>query len=100
MVQIGNEITCGILWDEGRVCDPFDTPRHWNQFAELVNCGVRGVKGVSDPADSIRIMIHIDRGCDNAGNRMYFDNLPEWDVDFFTFVLGYDACNSVLFTLT
>ena len=74
IVQIGNEIICGMIWDDGRVCNEFNTPQQWNQLGELVNEGIRGVMENIDPADTIKIMIHIDRGGDNSGSRWFFDN--------------------------
>ena len=56
MVQIGNEITNGMLWPDGRL------PGHWDNFAELVKAGVRGVEAGSGPAPRPLIMIHIDQG--------------------------------------
>ena len=81
MVQIGNEVICGMLWDEGRVCSPYDSPEQWDAFAALVTAGARGVRDATG-GDSVRIMVHIDRGGDNAGSRWFFDNLLARDVEF------------------
>lgn len=53
MVQVGNEITPGMLWPHGKL------PEQWDQFAELVQAGIRGVKEASTGTDPPRIMIHI-----------------------------------------
>lgn len=82
IVQIGNEITCGILWDDGRICDQFNTQQQWTKFGELVKEAIRGVNESINPGDTIKIMIHIDRGGDNAGARWFFDNLLSQDVSF------------------
>jgi len=37
MVQIGNEITPGLLWPDGKL------PANWDNFAELIKAGIRGV---------------------------------------------------------
>jgi arabinogalactan endo-1,4-beta-galactosidase len=44
MFQIGNEITCGMLWDDGRVCGPFNSSKQWDRFAELLKAGIAGVQ--------------------------------------------------------
>ena len=85
MVQIGNEIICGLLWDDGRVCDGFNTPQQWAQLGELLNEGIRAVRENTDPSDSVKIVIHIDRGGDNSGSRWFFDNLAG-DVDEFDII--------------
>ena len=82
MVQIGNEITPGMLWPDGRN----DTPEGWTRLAKLIAAGMRAVHEV-DPA--IKTMIHLDRGGDNAGCRWFFDNLKSEGVDFDLIGLSY-----------
>ena len=82
MVQIGNEIVCGMLWDDGRVCDSFNTPERWNALARLIGAAVAGVRDATVPGDSVGIMIHIDRGGDNGASRWFFDHLIAEGVDF------------------
>jgi len=82
IVQFGNEIICGMLWDDGRVCDPFNNPQQWAQLAELINEGIRGLNESLDPGDTVKVMIHIDRGGDNAGSRWFFDNLNSQNVNY------------------
>lgn len=89
IVQIGNEITCGILWNYGRICGEYDTPNNWARFVELLKEGIRGVHESLDVTDTIKIMIHIDRGGDNAGSRWFFDNLLNHGVDFDIIGLSY-----------
>jgi arabinogalactan endo-1,4-beta-galactosidase len=89
MVQIGNEITCGMLWNDGRVCERFDTPTQWDRLAELVESAIRGVNDGIGPKDSIKIIIHIDRGADSTGSRWFFDNLRAQGVDFDVIGLSY-----------
>ncbi|MDZ7625169.1 MAG: glycosyl hydrolase 53 family protein [Ignavibacteriaceae bacterium] len=55
IVQIGNEITCGILWNDGRVCDQFNTSQQWAQLGELINEGIRGVNESLDPGDTVKL---------------------------------------------
>ena len=42
MVQLGNEITPGLLWDVGRVGGAFDTPVQWRRLAFLLGAARRG----------------------------------------------------------
>ncbi|MGH1362947.1 MAG: glycosyl hydrolase 53 family protein [Calditrichia bacterium] len=82
VVQIGNEIICGMLWNEGRVCDGFNTPQQWSQLAQLIGSGGQGVRDALGAGDSTKIMIHIDRGGDNGSSRWFFDNLTAQNVEF------------------
>jgi len=89
MVEIGNEITCGMLWNDGCVCDQFNTPQQWSQLAELINEAVRGVNESLSPVDTVKIMIHIDRGGDNNGSQWFFDHLLAENVNFDVIGLSY-----------
>ena len=74
MVQVGNEITNGMLWPDGKI-----SSAGWSNFTALLKAGIQGVKDVSD---TTKIMIHIDRGGDNSTSRWYFDNLTSNNVIF------------------
>jgi arabinogalactan endo-1,4-beta-galactosidase len=56
MVQVGNEITNGLLWDLG---GPYRSGGSWANMAALVNQGISAVKAVSS---TTKIMIHLDSG--------------------------------------
>jgi arabinogalactan endo-1,4-beta-galactosidase len=60
MVQIGNEITPGILLSPGTALGPTSTAG-WPQLARLLIAGIDAVHQV-DP--TIKIMLHLDRGGD------------------------------------
>ncbi|MDZ7373128.1 MAG: glycosyl hydrolase 53 family protein [candidate division KSB1 bacterium] len=89
LVQIGNEITGGMLWNDGRVGGRYDTPQQWQNLAELIRAAEEGLRGAGPGADSIRVMIHIDRGGDNAGARWFFDRLLAQGVEFDVIGLSY-----------
>ncbi len=57
MVQVGNEITPGMLLPDGASYDP----DNWDQLAELLTAGLSAVKDVNP---GIQTMLHIDRGGD------------------------------------
>ena len=60
IVQVGNEITSGLLWDGGPVGGPFGTPAQWSTLAQLWTAPTEGIRtaGGERPA----VLIHIDRG--------------------------------------
>jgi len=82
MVQIGNEITAGILWNDGRVGGSYNTSQQWKNLADLIRSAVQGVRESGEGADSIRIMLHIDRGGDNKGARWFFDSILAQGIEF------------------
>ena len=65
MVQVGNEITPGMLFPDGSSEDS-----NWPQLAELLKAGASAVHEV-DP--NIRIMFHIEKCGDNATTRWWVD---------------------------
>ena len=88
IIEVGNEITHGMLWPDGRVImgdSTYDTAAQWSNFAALVNSGINGVKATGSNA---QIMIHIASG-DNAEMRWFFDNLIANGVSFDVIGLSY-----------
>ena len=63
MVQVGNEIRCGMLWPDGSTED-------YRELAKLINAGITGVRKSAD-GPNIKIMLHLDQG----GRYHYFE---EW----------------------
>jgi len=80
IVQTGNEISPGFLWPDGRVGGAYDTQEQWTKFTSLLKKAVQAVRDAS--SDSIRIMIHLDRGGNNSTSRWFFDNLNKYNVEF------------------
>lgn len=76
MVQVGNEISNGMLWPDGKL------PENWDNFAQLVEAGIEGVKAGSGNQPSPDIMIHIDKGGDVAATKHFFDKLATYNVRF------------------
>ncbi len=89
IIQIGNEIICGMLWNDGLVCDQYNTPEQWSQFAELITQGINGVNDGLDADDTVKIMIHIDHGGNNIINQWFFDHLLAENVNFDIIGLSY-----------
>ena len=81
MIQIGNEITPGILLSPGTPLGA-STSIGWPQLAQLLNAGIRAVHEV-DP--TIAIMLHLDRGADLASSTTFIDNALANGVGFDAF---------------
>ena len=71
-VQIGNEITGGILWPDG-------STSNWPQLAQLLNKGYDATKAVDS---SIKVILQIDKGNDNSRFRWFFDNIESNNVRY------------------
>jgi len=80
-VQVGNEITSGLLWPDGRVGGAYENAAQWSQLGRLVKAAVRGIRDAAGTPPP-KIMIHVDRGGDWATTQWYFDNLLREQVEF------------------
>jgi arabinogalactan endo-1,4-beta-galactosidase len=89
IVQIGNEITPGMLWSDGRVAEGFDSPQQWANLGDLLKAAVAGVEEGLPGDRRPEIMIHIDRGADNAGARRFIDKVISRGVAFDLIGLSY-----------
>lgn len=92
MVQIGNELSNGLLWPEGKV------PQYDN-IARFINAGIRASrrvtreirerKGFVDANYEIPIMLHLDNGGNNVLYRRWFDEFIKRGEEFDIIGLSY-----------
>lgn len=78
-VQIGNEITGGILWPDGHVTGSSNNA--WSNLGRLLKAAINGINDAAG-TNSPKIMIHIDRGGDWATTKWFFDNIQNQQVPF------------------
>ena len=78
-VQIGNEIPGGMLWPDGSYTN-------FSQLAQLLNKGYDATKAIDS---SIKVIVHIDKGNDNARFRWFFDNARTNGVKYDVIGLSY-----------
>ena len=73
-VQIGNEISNGMLW-------PIGSTNNWDNLAALIKEGYAATKDVDS---EIKVVLHYDNGGNNQGTVGWFDHARlrgvEWDV--------------------
>jgi arabinogalactan endo-1,4-beta-galactosidase len=88
MVQIGNEISPGFLWPDGKLYGdaPGSPEEGWERFARLLRAGVAAVRQAEG---SPRVMIHIDKGGKAAATNRFFTSLQEHEIDFDVIGLSY-----------
>ena len=92
MIQLGNEINPGMLWDYAATwtgCSTADDglggtrtechTENWPQLAELLTAGYHAVKSVSPRT---KVMLHLAEGGDNGTFRWWFDNVTTRGVPF------------------
>jgi arabinogalactan endo-1,4-beta-galactosidase len=100
-VQIGNEITGGLLWPDAQVQvpvstvkvfdgdvqvikppEPYDDAKQWDHLIRVLMAASAGVRSATSPSDHVRIIVHIDCGGDWPVTKWYFDHLTANNVDF------------------
>ena len=86
IVQVGNEITPGMLWPDGKL-DGTDTG--WDRFAALLKAGARGVRKPLAASDRVQIMLHVDCGGSAERTRRFFDHVRDRQVPFDLIGLSY-----------
>lgn len=79
MVQVGNEITHGLLWPDGH----FD---NLDMMMSLLKAGIRAVRE-EDP--TIQIVLHLDFGTDNHRYRKWFSEAEKYGLDFDVIGMSY-----------
>jgi arabinogalactan endo-1,4-beta-galactosidase len=78
MIQVGNEINCGMLWPNGNPC----SGGSWSNLAALINSAIDGIDDGRGAEPMPEIMIHIAKGGDWSGTQWFFDNLIAYGVQF------------------
>ena len=79
MVQVGNELSNGLLWPYGK------TPEYDN-IARFVNAGIRAVRSVES---TLPVMLHLDNGGNNELYRSWFDEYCRRGENFEIIGLSY-----------
>ena len=72
IVQVGNEISAGLLWPDGR----------WDDFDKLAALLRAGIRGVREAAPSAQVMLHLALGGQNDKSRRFLDNVLSRGVEF------------------
>ncbi|MGL4206804.1 MAG: glycoside hydrolase family 53 protein [Aeromonadaceae bacterium] len=78
-VQVGNEISNGMLWPLGRVPE-------WDNLALFLTSGAEAVKAASPTS---QVVLHLDAGGDNERCRRWFDAVTVRKVPFDVIGLSY-----------
>jgi arabinogalactan endo-1,4-beta-galactosidase len=88
-VQIGNEITPGMLWPDGRVGgEQRDDSKQWKNFTDLLKAGVNGVRAIDKDRD-IKIILHIDKGAKSDVTEWFYSHIEEYRVPYDIIGLSY-----------
>jgi arabinogalactan endo-1,4-beta-galactosidase len=87
IIQIGNEVTAGMLWPQGQLYVGND--QRWVEFTTLLKAGIAGAREGAPRSQRPAIMLHIDRGGDQGGAQWFYDHMRDYNVDFDQIGLSY-----------
>lgn len=79
MVQVGNEITKGLLWPDGHI-------EHTEGMVSLLKAGIRGVR---EECPEAKIVLHLDYGTNNALYRSWFDAVTAYGLAYDVIGMSY-----------
>src|SRR5699024_2681208 len=92
LIQIGNEITNGMLWPDGRTptylfeerkFDEIDSLKRKESYDQLARLLKEGIKATKDTLQvTSKIILHLDFGGANDLYRTWFDEVSDRGVDF------------------
>lgn len=78
-VQVGNEISGGMIYPDGSV-------NNWPQLAQFINKGYDAIKAVSPTS---KVILHIDQGNNNERFRWWFDQATAHGAKYDVIGLSY-----------
>jgi arabinogalactan endo-1,4-beta-galactosidase len=85
VVQVGNEISHGMVWPDGKVMD-YATEENWKTLMGLYKAGQKAVREVLPDAD---LMIHLALGGQNNLCREFLDKMNRYGAEFDMIGLSY-----------
>ena len=80
-IQVGNEITNGILWPLGQLMGGENGTERTNYkaFCDLLKAGVRGCREIFPQS---KLILHLERSYDQAVYNEFFTNMVKFGVDY------------------
>ncbi|MBQ8711586.1 MAG: glycosyl hydrolase 53 family protein [Prevotella sp.] len=87
MIQVGNEITNGMLWPEGKIAwGKENEQQSWDYLCQLLTAGCRACREVCPQA---RIIIHTEKAGRWDVTKTYYQQLRRHQVDYDIIGLSY-----------
>ncbi|ETD18234.1 MULTISPECIES: glycoside hydrolase family 53 protein [Prevotellaceae] len=83
-IQVGNEITFGMLWPTGRVKPDNDT--NWATFSSFLNAGSRACREICPQA---KLISHTEHAQSWADTKAFYDRMARFGVDYDIIGLSY-----------
>ena len=79
MIQIGNEITNGILWPVGKIYNEEKNTREYASFLRLIGAGCRAAREIAPKA---KIVLHLERSNDKEVYREFYSAVADAGIEY------------------
>ena len=79
LIQVGNEITNGMMWPAGRLEQADGTRGNYENFCKLVEAGCRACREILPGA---KIVLHLERSNDQTVYREFFTEMEKAGIDY------------------
>lgn len=79
MIQVGNEITNGILWPVGKLLQPDGTRGNYATFCRFIAAGCRACREVTPQA---KIILHLEKSNDCALYQEFYTEMEKAGIDY------------------
>ena len=78
-IQVGNEITNGMLWPVGKLIDAEGERKNYSNLCRLIDAGCRACREITPYA---KIILHLERSNDRAIYQEFFTNVQNAGIDY------------------
>ncbi len=78
-IQVGNEITNGMLWPVGKLDEKDGKRENYDNLCRLISAGCRACRKILPEA---KIILHLERSNDKAVYNEFFTEMSACDVDY------------------
>lgn len=79
MIQVGNEITNGMLWPVGKLVNADGSRGNYATFCRFLKAGARACREICPEA---KIILHLERSFDGAVYQEFFRKMEEYEVPY------------------
>ncbi|MCQ2229764.1 MAG: glycosyl hydrolase 53 family protein [Bacteroidales bacterium] len=83
-IQIGNEVSYGMLWPAGRVS--YGSQDNWQMFSDMLS---NASKACREAAPEARVIVHIERSEKSSDCVEFISNMEKYGVDYDILGLSY-----------
>ena len=81
-IQVGNEITNGILWPIGRLTEPKQAGEKRGNYDSLITLLKAGIRACREVTPEAKLMLHLERSNDCQVYQEFFSEMERAEVDY------------------